>query len=120
MNSRNRIHGGGIRRTALTTEFLAGVLLTGLGFSGAFLVPTGAWADQVTTVQSYNTGEGQITAVGLTFLEVENRSYRLDPKLEIRTEEGQPVELKQLQPGMGVQFRLKDGAMSKITVVTPR
>lgn len=106
------------QRIALSAGLIAITLTTGLGWSGPSV--SNVWADQVPPVQLGGMEEGQITAVGLTFLEVERRSYRLDPKVEVRTEGGQPLELKQLQTGMGVRFKLKDGAMALIIAVLPR
>jgi hypothetical protein len=64
--------------------------------------------------------EGQITYAGLAYIEVEGKSYHLHPKLSITAEGGQPLELKDLQPGQGVQFWLKEGAMFQIIAMLPR
>jgi hypothetical protein len=95
--------------------------LTALPGMGSFnLIPTSAWADQTGTAQTDSSNGGQITAVGSASLEVEGKSYRLDPKIEIRTEGGQSMELAQLQVGMGVRLQLKEGAISKVMVMNPR
>jgi hypothetical protein len=83
-------------------------------------LPTGSWAEQLDPATVDNANAGQVTAVGATELEVEHRSYPLHPKLEVRTEGGQPMELKQLQVGMGVRLQLKEGGVFKILVLNPR
>ena len=79
-----------------------------------------AWANQASTAQADSSHSGQITAVGFTSLEVEQRIYRLDPKLDIRNENGQPMDLPQLQVGMGVRLQLKEEAVFKIMVLNPK
>ncbi len=64
--------------------------------------------------------EGQITGVGPTSLEVEGKLYSLHPKVSVTDEGGHPLDVKQLQIGGGVQFRLKDGAMYQIIALRPR
>jgi hypothetical protein len=81
---------------------------------------TSTWADQTSASQFDSSNSGQITALGSTSLEVEQRIYRLDPKLEIRNENGQPMNLPQLQVGMGVRLQLKEGAVFKIMVLNPK
>ena len=100
--------------------FFVVILTVVLGMGGINVMPTSAWADQTGTAQADSSNGGQITAVGSASLEVEGKSYRLDPKIEIRTEGGQPMELTQLQVGMGVRLQLKEGAISKVMVMNPR
>lgn len=96
-------------------------ILAALASAGSFMeISTGAWAEQTDPTQVYNANSGQITAVGSTDLEVEHRSYPLHLKLEIRTEGGQPLQLRQLQVGMGVRLELKEGAVFKIMVLNPK
>lgn len=97
-------------------------ILAGLvGGVGSFMeLPTEAWAEQPDSGTVDSSNSGQITAAGATNLEVEHRSYPFHPKLEIRTEGGQPMELRQLQVGMGVRLQLKDGAVTKIMVLKPK
>lgn len=64
--------------------------------------------------------DGQITGVGPTSLEVEGKLYFLHPKVSVTDEGGHPLDVKQLQIGGGVQFRLKDGAMYQIIALRPR
>lgn len=108
------------QRFYVSSGFLA-MLLVALPWIGSLngMSPS-AWADQLATTDVHNSNAGQITAVGATDLEVEHRSYPLHPKLEIRTESGQPLELKQLQVGMGVRLQLKDGAVGKVLVLNPK
>lgn len=121
MNSRHHQSEQHSRHSCLGRGFLTVVLAALLGgIGGVHLVSTSVWADQPGTAQVDNSSAGQITDVGAAFLEVERRSYRLDPKLEIRTESGQPMELTQLQVGMGVRLQLKDGALFKVMVMNPR
>ena len=96
-------------------------ILAGLVGVGSFMeLPTRAWAEQPDSATVGSANAGQITAVGVTNLEVEHRSYPLHAKLEIRAEGGQPMELRQLQVGMGVRLQLKDGAVAKVLVLTPK
>ena len=105
----------------LTSCLLAGALLAFLGVTAS-----GGLGNQVLAQSSEETVqlgpplEGQITYMGLTYIEVEKKSYNLHPKVSITTENGQPFELKQLQPGQGVQFWLKEGAMYRIIAILPR
>jgi hypothetical protein len=109
------------RHTCSASRFLALNLVLFLGIGGFNLISTSSvWADQTGTAQIDSSNAGQITAVGSSYLEVEQRNYRLDPKLEIRTEGGQPMELTQLQAGMGVRLQLKEGVVSRIMVLNPR
>ena len=108
------------RHTCSGSGFLALNLVILLGIGGFSLISTNVWGDQTSTAQVNSSNAGQITAVGSSYLEVEQRNYRLDPKLEIRTEGGQPLELTQLQAGMGVRLQLKEGVVSKIMVLNPR
>jgi len=96
------------------------ILAAFLGMGSFNEISTNAWAEQISTAQVDSSNAGQITAVGSTSLEVEQRVYRIDPKLEIRTENGQHMELTQLQVGMGVRLQLKEGAVFKIMVLNPK
>lgn len=96
------------------------VLAVLVGVGALTAIATSTWAEQTGPPQVDSANAGQITAVGSAHLEVEQRSYRLDPKLEIRTENGQSMELTQLQIGMGVRLHLKEGAISKIVVLNPK
>ena len=97
------------------------VMLAVLMGVGSFMLPSAEiLAEQNYATQFNNENSGQITAVGTSDLEVEHRSYPLHPKLEIRAEGGQPLELKQLQVGMGVRLQLKDGAVAKVLVLNPK
>jgi hypothetical protein len=120
MNCRDHLNEQHGRYTCLGSGFLAQNLVILLGIGGFSVISTNVWGDQSGTAQVDSSNAGQITAVGRAFLEVEQRSYRLDPKLEIRTEGGQPLELTQLQAGMGVRLQLKEGVVSKIMVLNPR
>lgn len=121
MNSRHHQSEQHGRYTCLGSGFLALNLVIFLGIVGFSLTSTNVWGDQTSsTAQVNSSNAGQITAVGPALLEVEQRSYRLDPKLEIRTEGGQSLELTQLQAGMGVRLQLKEGVVSKIMVLNPR
>lgn len=64
--------------------------------------------------------EGEIIAVGSTTLDVAGRLYGLHPKLTIVSDEGQPMELKQLRPGLVIQYHVKEGLLDQITVLLPR
>ena len=79
-----------------------------------------AWADEPSLSQIGNLPEGEITAVGAATLDVAGRFYGLHPKLTIVSEEGQPMELQQLRPGLIVQYHVKEGALDRIIVLTPR
>ena len=79
-----------------------------------------AWADELSVPQLGVLPEGEITAVGSTTLDVAGRFYGLHPKLTIVSEEGQPMELQQLRPGLIVQYHVKEGALDRIIVLTPR
>lgn len=99
---------------------LAGALVTLLGVVGPVWSGSQAWAQAMDKVELGFPTEGQITSVGPTSLEVENRLYRLHQKLSITSEGGQPLAVQNLQIGHGVQFWLKEGAVAKIIVRNPR
>ena len=79
-----------------------------------------AWADEPSVPQLGVLPEGEITAVGSSTLDVAGRFYGLHPKLTIVSEEGQPMELQQLRPGLIVRYHVKEGALDRIIVLTPR
>jgi hypothetical protein len=79
-----------------------------------------AWADEPSVSQLGNLPEGEITAVGPTTIDVAGRFYGLHPKLTIVSDEGQPMELKQLRPGLIIQYHVKEGALDRIVVIIPR
>ena len=81
---------------------------------------TAAWADEPSMAQLGNLPEGEITAVGATTLDVAGRYYGLHPKLTIVSDEGAPMELKQLRPGLIVQYHVKEGLLDRIVVHIPR
>jgi hypothetical protein len=120
MNCRDRQSEQHSRHTGSGSGFIALNLGILLGIGSFSVISTNVWGDQSGTAQVDSSNAGQITTVGPAFLEVEQRNYRLDPKLEIRTEGGQPMELTQLQAGMGVRLQLKEGVVSKIMVLNPR
>lgn len=79
-----------------------------------------AWAEASNPLQLETLPEGEITAVGSTTLDVAGRFYGLHPKLTIVSDEGQPMELKQLRPGLIIQYHVKEGALDRIIVLIPR
>lgn len=79
-----------------------------------------AWADVPSVPQLGILPEGEITAVGPTTLDVAGRLYGLHPKLTIVSDEGQPMELKQLRPGLVIQYHVKEGTLDRIIVLLPR
>jgi hypothetical protein len=79
-----------------------------------------AWADEPSVSQLGNLPEGEITVVTSTTLDVAGRLYGLHPKLTIVSDEGQPMELKQLRPGLIIQYHMKEGALDRIVVIMPR
>ena len=83
------------------------------------LIPA-AWADESGVSQLGVLPEGEITAVGSSTLDVAGRFYGLHPKLTIVSDEGQPMEFKQLRPGLVIQYHVKEGALDRIIVLTPR
>jgi hypothetical protein len=84
------------------------------------LVPA-VWADAPSVPQLGIFPEGEITAVGSTTLEVAGGLFSLDPKLTIVSDEGQPMEFKQLRPGLVIQYHVKEGgALDRIIVLLPR
>ncbi|MEP6889633.1 MAG: hypothetical protein ABI955_02925 [Nitrospirota bacterium] len=89
------------------------VLMTGR------LMPV-AWADEPNIPQLGVLPEGEITAVGSSTLDVAGRFYGLHPKLTIVSDEGQPMELKQLRPGLVIQYHVKEGTLDRIIVLLPR
>lgn len=64
--------------------------------------------------------EGEITAVRSTSIDVAGRFYDLHQKLTIVSDEGQPMELMQLKPGMIIQYHVKEGALDQIIVLMLR
>jgi len=99
---------------------LAGALVGLLSVAGPVWSSGQAWAQALDKVELGFPTEGQITSVGPTSIEVENRLYRLHQKLNITREGGQPIAVQDLQIGHGVQFWLKEGAVAKIIVRNPR
>ena len=79
-----------------------------------------AWADEPSVPQLGVLTEGEITAVGSSTLDVAGRLYGLHPKLTIVSDEGQPMEFKQLRPGLVIQYHVKEGALDRIIVLLPR
>ena len=79
-----------------------------------------AWADEPSVPQLGVLPEGEITAVGSTTLDVAGRFYGLHPKLTIVSDEGQPMEFKQLRPGLVIQYQVKEGLLDRIIVLIPR
>jgi hypothetical protein len=104
----------------LRSRLFAGVLLVCLGVIAPGELGSHVWAQSVEKVQQGRPLEGQITYAGLTYIEVEGKSYHLHPKVSITAEDGRPLELKQLQPGQGIQFWLKEGAMYQVIAIPPR
>jgi hypothetical protein len=98
---------------------VVGALVILLGIAGPELSAIPAWAQSPDSRELGRPTQGQITNVGATFIEVENRSYRLHHKLSITTEGGQPFALKDLQVGHGVQVWMSEGAVLKIIVRNP-
>jgi hypothetical protein len=118
MNSRYQPSEQHSRQSSIGPHILVLAAVFGMGTFNELSMS--AWADQTSTAQFDSSNSGQITAVGSTSLEVEQRIYRLDPKLEIRNETGQPMDLPQLKVGMGVRLQLKEGAVFKIMVLNPK
>lgn len=79
-----------------------------------------AWADEPSVPQLGVLPEGEITAVGSSTLDVAGRFYGLHPKLTIVSDEGQPMEFKQLRPGLVIQYHVKEGLLDRIIVLLPR
>lgn len=102
------------------SRHLAGALLICLGVMSSGELGNHVWAQSEEKMQLGLPLEGQITYMGLTYIEVERKSYRLHPKVSITAEGGQPLELEHLQPGQGIQFWLKEGAMYQIIAILPR
>lgn len=83
------------------------------------LIPA-AWADEPSVPQLGVLPEGEITAVGSSTLDVAGRFYGLHPKLTIVSDEGKPMEFKQLRPGLVIQYHVKEGLLDRIIVLLPR
>jgi hypothetical protein len=83
------------------------------------LMPT-ALADEPSVPQLGVLPEGEITEVGSSTLDVAGRFYGLHPKLTIVSDEGKPMELKQLRPGLVIQYHVKEGLLDRIIVLLPR
>ena len=79
-----------------------------------------AWAEESNLLQLGKLPEGEITAVGSTTIDVVGRLYGLHPKLTIVSDEGKPMELQQLRPGLIIQYHVKEGALDRIIVLMPR
>ena len=93
---------------------VSGVMSTTEGLTPA------AWADEPSVPQLGVLPEGEITAVGSTTVDVAGRLYGLHPKLTIVSDEGQPMEFKQLRPGLVIQYHVKEGTLDRIIVLLPR
>ena len=79
-----------------------------------------AWADEPSVPQLGVLPEGEVTAVGSSTLDVAGRFYGLHSKLTIVSDEGQPMEFKQLRPGLVIQYHVKEGLLDRIIVLLPR
>ena len=79
-----------------------------------------AWADVPSVPQLGVLPEGEITAVGSTTVDVAGRLYGLHPKLTIVSDEGKPMEFRQLRPGLVIQYHVKEGALDRIIILLPR
>lgn len=79
-----------------------------------------AWADEPGVPPLGVLPEGEITEVGSSTLDVAGRFYGLDPKLTIVSDEGKPMEFKQLRPGLVIQYHVKEGLLDRIIVLLPR
>jgi hypothetical protein len=99
---------------------LAILVASGALFSTTEGLVTAAWADEPSMAQLGTLPEGEITAVGAMTLDVAGRYYGLHPKLTIVSDEGQPMEFKQLRPGLFIQYHVKEGALDQIIVLLPR
>ena len=93
---------------------VSGVVSTTEGLMSA------AWADEPNVPQLGVLPEGEITAVGSSTLDVAGRFYGLHSKLTIVSNEGQPMEFKQLRPGLVIQYHVKEGLLDRIIVLLPR
>jgi hypothetical protein len=111
---------GQARTHSWRTRGLTGGLVALLSVAGPVWSGSQAWAQALDKVELGFPTEGQITSVGPTSIEVENRLYRLHQKLSITREGGQPLAVQDLQIGHGVQFWLKEGTVAKIIVRNPR
>ena len=79
-----------------------------------------AWANEPSVPQLGVLPEGEITAVGSSTLDVAGRFYGLHSKLTIVSDEGQPMEFKQLRPGLVIQYHVKEGLLDRIIVLLPQ
>jgi hypothetical protein len=95
------------------------VVVSGVMSMTEGLMPA-ALADEPGVSQLEVLPEGEITAVGSSTLDVAGRLYGLHPKLTIVSDEGQPMELKQLRPGLVIQYHVKEGVLDRIIVLLPR
>lgn len=115
---------GGVKPMAIGSgpAVIALVIVTAAGalFSMTEGLVTAAWADEPSMLQLGSLPEGEITAVGATTLDVAGRFYGLHPKLTIVSDEGKPMELKQLRPGLIVQYHVKEGLLDRIVVLIPQ
>ena len=64
--------------------------------------------------------EGEITGIGSMTLDIAGRMYSLHPKLTIVSDEGLPMEMKQLRVGLVVQYHVQEGAVDRLIVLLPR
>ena len=106
----------------LTRAFIAlavVAMVSGVVSTTGGLIPA-AWADAPSVPQLGVLPEGEITAVGSSTLDVAGRFYGLHPKLTVVSDEGQPMEFKQLRPGLVIQYHVKEGALDRIIVLLPR
>ena len=122
--SRNTATGLVVKRIPESSSRLLIALAVVAAVSGVMSTTEGvmstALADEPSVPQLGVLPEGEITAVGSTTLDVAGRFYGLHPKLTIVSEEGQPMELQQLRPGLIIQYHVKEGALDRIIVLIPR
>jgi len=79
-----------------------------------------SWAETLNLQQAENLLEGEITSIGSQTVDVAGKLYGLHPKLMIVSDTGQPMELKQLRPGLVIQYHVNEGQLDRIIVIIPR
>jgi len=120
MDSSNRNINDAVRRGSVVIGIVAFAVGMGWGLPISGDLRPNAWADMSTTAQMGGMQEGEVTSIGSTTLDVAGHMYRLHPDVTIKDDKGRPMELKQLRPGLVVQYWLKENALSKIVVLLPR
>ena len=106
----------GILQIVLALLIIGGVPLAGVTISG---VDEGlAQTSEPAPLAGFQSG--QVTGKQGTTLAIDNNSYQLTPDVSVKDEEGNPLQLSDVVPGVEVMFHLKQGRIDKLVLILPK